>query len=200
MGYHRAGFDVVGVDIKPQPRYPFEFHQADALTYPLDGFDAIHASPMWYRFSPLGAKRYADDPDTVTPVAVRLAGSGLPWVCESGTLGPLKGTAQFCGPAFGLGVIRHMYFASSALLMPPECNHVRGGCASGLYVPFKYSYHGRRPEGAGNTRFRRRLAAGIDWMNNREAYLAVPPAYAEFIGGELLKALGCAQEAVASAG
>ncbi|GAG07426.1 unnamed protein product, partial [marine sediment metagenome] len=44
MGYDRAGFDVVGVDNRPQPHYPFEFHLADAMEYPLEGYDAIHAS------------------------------------------------------------------------------------------------------------------------------------------------------------
>ena len=81
MGYHRAGFDVVGVDIKPQPHYPFEFHQADALTYPLDGFDAIHASPPCQAYRRTRSSATAGrppSPDLIEPTRALLVASGLP--------------------------------------------------------------------------------------------------------------------------
>src|SRR5512134_3964137 len=82
MGYHRAGFDVVGVDIKPQPHYPFEFYQADALTYPLDGFDAYHASPPCQRYSTItkyhGKEVTESHPDLLPTTRERLMLAGLP--------------------------------------------------------------------------------------------------------------------------
>ena len=86
MGYYRAGFDVVGVDIKPQPRYPFEFHQGDALAYPTDRFDAIHASPPCQAYSQgtLSQRARGDVyPDLVAPTRQTLNCSGLPWVIEN---------------------------------------------------------------------------------------------------------------------
>src|SRR6516162_8264231 len=89
MGYHRAGFDVTGVDNRPQPRYPFTFHQADAMTFPLDGFDAIHASPPCQAFTQMSARwrgkgtKADEHPDLITPTLARLRPLEVPWVVEN---------------------------------------------------------------------------------------------------------------------
>lgn len=190
-GYAAAGFEVVGVDLKPQKRYPFEFLQADAMTFPLDGFDAVHASPLWYKFTALSQSRgfRADDPDDVTPIFERLKASRLPFVVESGTRGPLTEVCEFCGPAFGLEVIRHMYFASNVDLRPPSCACVHGGAARGLYVAYKGSYGKGRINPPRRSRKEWQAAAGLSRMTWAEAHLAVPPAYTRFIGGRLLEHL-----------
>src|SRR3989304_1640190 len=86
MGYHRAGFEVVGVDINPQKHYPFEFHQADAMTYPLDGFDAIHASPPCQHYSVTKSAPNCDGskhPDLLPSTRARLLKQKAPWVVEN---------------------------------------------------------------------------------------------------------------------
>lgn len=188
-GYQDAGFHVVGVDHRPQPRYcGDEFIQTDAMTFPLDGFDAISASPLWYRFTALSQSRgfRADDPDDVTPIHERLKTWGGPFVVESGTRGPLTDTCLFCGPAFGLQVIRHMFFASNVDLSPPPCACVRGGAADGLYVAYKGSYGKGRRNPPRRSRKEWTEAAELGGMTWAEAHLAVPPAYTRFIGEQLL--------------
>lgn len=104
MGYYRAGFEVVGVDIKPQPNFPFEFHQANALDFPVDGFDIIHASPPCQAHTCLNvmwnAKKHAD---FVEPTREKLKASGLPYIIENVPGAPLIDPIKLCGSMFGLG-------------------------------------------------------------------------------------------------
>lgn len=195
MGYHRAGFEVVGVDIKPQPHYPFEFHQADAMTYPLDGFDAIHASPPCQAFSDLrsmhNAKRH---PDLLTPTRDRLVSAGLPYVIENVEGAPMRDYIVLCGGAFGLGsgdaeLRRHRRFEIEPrpVLVPP-CAHGQRQRVIGVY-----GGHGRDRRRSVSTQDysteQRREAMGIDWMNGDELSQAIPPAYTEWIGQRLLALL-----------
>jgi Site-specific DNA methylase len=198
MGYHRAGFEVVGVDIEPQPHYPFEFHQADALTFPLEGFDAIHASPPCQAYSRLRYLPWLRDKeywDSLPPTRERLAQATVPWVIENVEDAPLDGIT-LCGTMFGLGhpdgvpLYRHRRFECSwFLLAPGHPKHYqtivpgpllknRGRLNNG-YVLGGHQMGGKK---AG-------YALGIDWMNGKECSQAIPPAYTEWIGEQLLSVL-----------
>ncbi len=140
VGYARAGFEVVGVDIKPQPRYPFEFHQGDALTYPLDGFDAIHASPPCQAFTALRSMWNArDHADLVDATRQRLAESGLPYVIENVPGAPLREPIMLCGSMFGLGtgaaeLRRHRLFELFGFaVLTPRCQHYTRDLVIGVY-------------------------------------------------------------------
>lgn len=176
MGYHRAGFDeIVGVDIKPQPRYPFTFVQADALTYPLDGFDAIHASPPCQHYAPVTRWRgkSANHPDLVGPILSRLRAANLPWIIENVPHAPLHATVMLCGSQFGLNVVRHRIFQTSWGLcqLMPSCRH---------YAALAFEHKDERAFAD---------AMGCTWMTAREGREAIPPAYTEWIGGQLLAAI-----------
>ena len=201
MGYHRAGFDVTGIDNRPQPHYPFEFHQGDALTWPLDGFDVIHASPPCQAYSAGARMRlgYAKDhPRLIEPVRQRL----LEWsdgytldnvpgayVIENVPEAPLRSPTVLCGSQFELDVRRHRAFESNYLLLSSGCTHRRADVVVGVY--------GDHPEDSvirkGHPAIRARDVAhaqeamGIDWMPLwAELKEAIPPAYTEFIGSQLL--------------
>lgn len=128
MGYHRVGFEVVGVDIKPQPHYPFEFHQADALTYPLEGFDAYHASPVCKGLSQASACRpgLAETyPNDIPAIRGRLLPTGKPYVIENVPWAHqhLRNPLTLCGTMFGLKIKRHRLFECSFEIYPllPPC-------------------------------------------------------------------------------
>lgn len=185
MGYWRAGFDVVGVDVEPQPRYPFQFHQGDAMTFPIDGFDVIHASPPCQDWSALRTLQVAHGTGwLLTATLERLAGAGVPWVVENvpgAEMGAMFVT--LCGSSFGLGVRRHRHFASSVMLLAPACQHRLQGQPLGVYGVGGSCDRGHGRKG---TIEESRQAMGIDWMSRAELSQAIPPAYTEHIGGQLL--------------
>jgi DNA (cytosine-5)-methyltransferase 1 len=126
MGYHRAGFDVTGVDVTPQPRYPFRFWQLDALAlepWVLSGFDAVHASPPCQAYSTSRSLSSRDHPKLIEPTRALLAASGLPYVIENVSGAPLLSPALLCGSMFGLDVKRHRLFETNWPLLVPTCHH-----------------------------------------------------------------------------
>ncbi len=209
MGYHRAGFDVVGVDIKPQPHYPFEFHQADALTYPLDGFDAIHASPPCQAYSIMRNLPWLKDReywDSVPPTKARLSDALVPWVIENVKGAPLDGIT-LCGQMFGLRqsdgkpIYRHRLFESTEFLMAPgHPRHFesvvsgpllgrRQDRLSGIGPASQWKSSGIDSGGSGHSGTKKSwgLAVGIDWMDRDGLSQAIPPAYTEWIGAQLIR-------------
>ncbi len=188
MGYHQAGFEVVGVDIKPQPNYPFEFHHADAMTFPLDGFDAIHASPPCQSFTAYRRKgRGVGDgyPNLIPAVREQLRASGRPYVIENVPGSPLDNPVQLCGTSFGLDVQRHRLFETSWPLMVPPCNHGRN---RPRFPGATNRANRRRTVEVGVWRIpleTQRAAMGIGWMTLEELSEAIPPEFTRYLGEQL---------------
>lgn len=193
MGYHRAGFEVVGVDIAPQPRYPFTFVQGDALEYVAEHgheFDAIHASPPCQKHSTMtkrhGAAVVESHPDLIEPTRQALRATGLPYVIENVPGAPVSGIT-LCGSMFGLSVRRHRVFESNVPLTAPPCDHKAQGRVVGVYGHAGGSSKRDGITFSGTDTWRE--AMGIDWMVGRELAEAIPPAYTEHIGAQIADAL-----------
>ena len=198
-GYHAAGFtEIVGWDINPQPHYPYEFIQGDALEMlaspALHDFDAIHASPpcqMHTRAKHLraaqgGTSKY---PDFLTPTLAALRHWEKPWVVENVPGAPgLDDAVVECGSAYGLGVRRHRLFLSNVPLVGSGCDHKAQGRPWGVYhVPNDAIPQGGRT--ARNVEHGREVMGvtrPVSWQELKEGF---PPAYSLHVGEQLLHAL-----------
>lgn len=202
VGYARAGFDVTGVDVAFQSRYPFAFIHGDATTVDLDGFDAFHASPPCQRYSCASPKDRERYPDLIAPLRERLQATGKPYVLENVIGAPLIDPMMLCAASFGctamdedespLVLRRHRLFESNWPLVADRCRCGRyefgGFTLAGVYGnggdnrPLRGARGGYTP----NVHVRRVLM-GIDWMSRDELSEAIPPAFTEHIGAQLLE-------------
>lgn len=202
MGYRRAGFDVIGVDINDQPNYPFEFHQGDALAVLQSMIvvprwlwnrpvAAVHASPPCQHFTAYRrhrkdiTNRYAE---LIAPTREALAATGLPYVIENVPGAPLRNPITLCGSMFGLDVRRHRLFESNVPMLAPQCDH-------GVWTERKYPGATNRTNGRYTAEIgvwripleEQKAAMGIDWdISLRMLSEAIPPAYTEWIGQQLI--------------
>jgi DNA (cytosine-5)-methyltransferase 1 len=197
VGYSRAGFEVIGVDILPQPHYPFDFYEGDAIGVLRhfrewasgDEFAAIHASPPCQRYIRGGNANPVRHPDLLAETRKSLVGTGLPWIIENVPGAPMRPDVVLCGSQFGLRVRRHRWFESSVPLNPwlLSCNHSEP--VAGVYG---------HPHGGGGawrgmlpgTHETWAMAMGIDWMTTKELSAAIPPAYTEWLGRQLMAVVG----------
>ena len=203
VGYHRSGFRrIVGVDHESQPRYPFEFVQDCALDFVEKygrAFDCIHASPPCQKYSQANnIHGRTDHVDLIAPVRELLIRTGKPYVIENVPGAPLHFPVQICGLFLGLGVRRHRLFESNKFLFGTPCGNHR----KDYVIVFGGGGRGRahvsgKAKGGGPVIYRSTVpldrckeAMGIDWMTRDELSQAVPPAYTEHIGRQLMEILG----------
>jgi hypothetical protein len=215
MGYHRAGFEVIGVDIAHQAHYPFTFHRGDALEvlrdlmlsdilgvpvrlsgadYVLSDFAAIHASPPCQGYTALAAVHGNEWPLLIEPVRELLDETGLPYVIENVQGSPLRRDLTLCGLMFDLKVFRHRYFelGNWGATAPEHPSH-RGHRVAGWRHGVKYdgdlvAVYG---DGGGKGSIAEwQEAMGIDWITDRRTLAeAIPPLYTEHIGRQLIGVL-----------
>ena len=200
-GYYESGFRVIGVDIEPQPNYPFEFIQDDALVVldcllgglggeglpPLERIAAFHASPPCqfktaYRRRP---NHVAESPNLIPSIRKQLVRTRLPYVIENveGARAHLREPVLLCGTGFGLDIQRHRYFESNVTIMSPGCAHGRN--AARFPAATNRRENTRRTIEIGVWRiplYLQQRAMEIDWMTLEELSEAIPPAYTEHIG------------------
>lgn len=189
-GYHRAGFEVIGVDIKPQSKYPFEFHQADAIEYLLEHgheYDAIHASPPCQAFSRCAEQKYRDNHQMlICATRIALNFVGKPWVIENVEDAKkwMRNPLMLCGSMFGLPIHRHRRFETNPELgyplLPPCGVNGKAIYITGTPRPLDGSPRVDPPAAT------KRAAMDTPWMSTAGMDEAIPPAYTEFIGRQLL--------------
>lgn len=194
MGYHRAGFEVVGIDINPQPHYPFEFVQADAMNLPVDisAFDVIHASPPCQGYTPMSNRWGSKAQQLVEEVRTLLRRSGALYVIENVPGAPLSHPVRICGSALGLGTFRHRLFESNLLLLGTQCQH-KGRSSLPIYGKMDGRRLWTRKDKsilrACKSLAQARHAMGIDWMEWDEIREAIPPEYTFFLGQQIIRAM-----------
>jgi len=197
MGYYRAGFDVTGIDIKNQKRYPFDFIKADAIEVLKDidylkTFDVLVGSPPCQTHSITQHLRKAqgkstDKIDLIPETRAGFIDSGKPYVIENVPGAPLLNPLTVCGSSFGLKVRRHRLFESNILLTGLVCNHKEQGKPVGIYGSMRDEIPGGGH--TAKTIEQAREAMGIDWMLWGDLVEAIPPVYTEFIGNQIRKQL-----------
>ncbi|MCX4991359.1 MULTISPECIES: SAM-dependent methyltransferase [unclassified Streptomyces] len=193
-GYADAGFDVTGVDIAPQPRYPFRFIQADAIAYVLAHgaeFDFIHGSPPCQHDSECQRIQGNTHPDLIAPTRAALEATGRPWVLENvrGAVRKLNAPVMLCATMFGLANYRHRFFETGGgftLEQPAHAVHAVPQAKMGRPVP--PGHYGQFVGNFSGVPLARDVL-GVPWMNRDGIRECIPPAYAEHIGQAALTSL-----------
>lgn len=201
MGYQRAGFDVTGVDNRPMPRHPFNFVQADALEYLAahgHEYDAIHASPPCHDHTSLSSRAGTDGTGWLLDATRQaLVANGRPWVIENVPGAPMRADIMLCGAMFGLRTYRHRWFELSDPMMPLLPEHPRHRARTSTKKRPKCFAAGLNISVTGNVgRWVGPAVMGIDWMTGAELSQAIPPAYTQFIGEQLIERLAVSRHHV----
>lgn len=179
-GYHEAGFDVTGVDIKPQRHYPFKFIQADAMTFPLEGFDVIHASPPCQDHSVMRGLHGPNGTGWMLEATLqRVKTSGIDYVVENVPGAVFDHNLMLCGSTFGLLVRRHRLFATSFAVPQPECRHDQQGrpitvVGNGGGIMTEKWWKATTQEAM--------IGLGVWWGTRAGLSQMIPPAYTRYIG------------------
>jgi DNA (cytosine-5)-methyltransferase 1 len=189
-GLVRAGFEVVGVDVEPQPEYPYTFVQANALTYPLEGFDLVWASPpcQWATAYKRRPNHVAEVQNLIPQTRAHLQAGGVPYIIENveGARGALHNPVTLCGSMFGLDVRRHRLFETSFPVSQPACAH---HLQTPRFAQATNRKNKRSTVEVGVYRIPlavQRAAMGIDWMSLGKLSQAIPPAYSHWLARQFL--------------
>jgi DNA (cytosine-5)-methyltransferase 1 len=196
VGYDRAGFRVIGVDIVDQPRYPHEFVQGDFLALLSDLIAkyrpvGLAGSPPCQSYTPLGALHpHKTYPDLIAATRVAFQDSGLPYVIENVMTAPLNHTSSIvlCADNMGMRTVRHRRFeygGGLTLTQPAHFPHRARTATSRRRERWAAGWHVSVTGDVGV--YVGPEALGIDWMDGDGLSQAIPPAFTERIGAELMR-------------